>query len=376
MAAFNSYSRSWCGMDKMETECKGCMDNHHILDIYLCLSMPQVQSLITRIKQTGVQRQPWQFASISSDSQDEIHPPNSSVNKVNAEEMQDQAPENIIRKRPINRSKVSNRITYRRERKRRTNLSCETVTAESSPSPPANRAFFPLELGLFSFPVEFVCMRKLAVRTNWPTAAQKPLRKALNGYFSFRAYVSPSITTKPNQQQPVERIESQVRQKQQRETYKIPSQNTIQKLHHRYHSQEAHESIQEHSPLRCRREILLQDILGDFNRIGICFESSWARGQRLGRGGCWRGCRCVSFRSHCGGGSESWSCGSCVARGLRNWFRNVDSLKQRGFRVSRVTGWDRNWAKGIEEGSSEVELMLMLAWSYSVQYRRSSRDWG
>ena len=100
------------------------------------------------------------------DSQDEIHPPNSSVNKVNAEEMQDQAPENIIRKRPINRSKVSNQITYRRERESRTNLSCETVTAESSPSPPANRAFFPLELGLFSFLVEFVCMRKLAVRTN------------------------------------------------------------------------------------------------------------------------------------------------------------------------------------------------------------------
>lgn len=27
-----------------------------------------------------------------------------------------------------------------------------------------------------------VCMRKLAVRTNWPTEAEKPLRKALKGY--------------------------------------------------------------------------------------------------------------------------------------------------------------------------------------------------
>ena len=35
--------------------------------------------------------------------QDEIYPPNSSVNKVNTEEMQNQAPEDIIRKCPINR---------------------------------------------------------------------------------------------------------------------------------------------------------------------------------------------------------------------------------------------------------------------------------
>lgn len=29
---------------------------------------------------------------------------------------------------------------------------------------------------------ELVCILKLAVRTNWPTAAEKPLRKALKGY--------------------------------------------------------------------------------------------------------------------------------------------------------------------------------------------------
>jgi hypothetical protein len=28
----------------------------------------------------------------------------------------------------------------------------------------------------------FVCMRKLTVRTNWPTVAEKPERKALKGY--------------------------------------------------------------------------------------------------------------------------------------------------------------------------------------------------
>jgi hypothetical protein len=30
-----------------------------------------------------------------------------------------------------------------------------------------------------------VCMRREAVRTNWPTAALKPARKALNGYIKL-----------------------------------------------------------------------------------------------------------------------------------------------------------------------------------------------
>ena len=53
-----------------------------------------------------------------------------------------------------------------------------------SSSSSANRAFFPFELGLLEVaPESLVCMRREAVRTNWPTAALKPLRKALNGYW-------------------------------------------------------------------------------------------------------------------------------------------------------------------------------------------------
>jgi hypothetical protein len=35
----------------------------------------------------------------------------------------------------------------------------------------------------------FVWIRKLAVRTNWPTVALKPARKALNGYVPVLAYI-------------------------------------------------------------------------------------------------------------------------------------------------------------------------------------------
>lgn len=40
---------------------------------------------------------------------------------------------------------------------------------------------FPFDGVLVSLVGSLVCIRKLAVRTNWPTAAQKPLRKALKG---------------------------------------------------------------------------------------------------------------------------------------------------------------------------------------------------
>lgn len=39
----------------------------------------------------------------------------------------------------------------------------------------------PLNSALFS---GFVCTRKLAVRTNWPTVAENPERKALKGCIS------------------------------------------------------------------------------------------------------------------------------------------------------------------------------------------------
>ena len=59
-----------------------------------------------------------------------------------------------------------------KERRGETYRSCETV----------------LNSDLFS---GFVWMRRLAVRTNWPTVALKPARKALKGYWfldQFRAF--------------------------------------------------------------------------------------------------------------------------------------------------------------------------------------------
>lgn len=114
-----------------------------------------------------------------------------SIDEIDTEEMQDQAPEDIIRERPIRKTNISTIVPYSSQPRTKSNpiqyihsratthLSCEMAFPEASPSTPSNLAFFPLE---FLFPVEpLVCMRKLAVRTSCPIAAQKPLRKALKG---------------------------------------------------------------------------------------------------------------------------------------------------------------------------------------------------
>lgn len=112
-----------------------------------------------------------------------------SVDKVNAEKVQDQAPKDVIRECPNQRKNVksANVLPTCTAAAYQTYLSWETSPLDSSASP-ANRAFFPFELGLLSFLLGvLVCILRLAVRTNWPTAAQKPLRKALNGYYQVES---------------------------------------------------------------------------------------------------------------------------------------------------------------------------------------------
>ena len=87
---------------------------------------------------------------------------NQSVYKIHAKKMQYQAPEHEIRKRPTTpHHQHSSPIgEYEERRLYRSGLTL-------------------LNSALFS---GFVWMRKLAVRTNWPTVALKPARKALKGW--------------------------------------------------------------------------------------------------------------------------------------------------------------------------------------------------
>jgi hypothetical protein len=81
------------------------------------------------------------------------------------------------------------------------------------------------------------------VSTNCPTVAEKPERKALNGYFKSKVSTAPSschilIQGKGN-------------------AYVIPSNNTIHKLQHPNHNQKRHENINQLRPLRRRIQIIL-----------------------------------------------------------------------------------------------------------------------
>jgi hypothetical protein len=123
-----------------------------------------------------------------------------SIDKVDAEEMQNQAPKNEIRECPTVTQHVStgpshshtrcavphNRDLNMTARERKiSHLSCDTPSV-SFPRPVTSLpAFAGTEETPFPLApsTELVCIRKLAVRTNWPTAAQKPLRKALKGCF-------------------------------------------------------------------------------------------------------------------------------------------------------------------------------------------------
>jgi hypothetical protein len=97
------------------------------------------------------------------------------IDKINAEKVQNQTAENKVCKR----SATCQHFLRSLKIKRRTYRSCETSCVPSS--------VFPFALAPFAVAAgvdeeELVCIRKLAVRTNWPTAAENPARKALNGY--------------------------------------------------------------------------------------------------------------------------------------------------------------------------------------------------
>jgi len=82
------------------------------------------------------------------------------VDEVDAEEVQYHAPKDVVRKRSA--AVVSITLMCSAECKH-PYLSCDILS---------NSALFSA----------FVCIRKLAVSTNCPTVAEKPDRKALNGY--------------------------------------------------------------------------------------------------------------------------------------------------------------------------------------------------
>ena len=79
--------------------------------------------------------------------------------------------------------------------------------------------------------------------TNWPTVAEKPDRKALNGYVSHSLSASPSKSLY---------LMSGI-------TYIIPSQYAIDKLQHSHYDQKCHECVQELRPLGCGGEIVVPD---------------------------------------------------------------------------------------------------------------------
>lgn len=105
----------------------------------------------------------------------QTNPAARSVNEIDTEEMQNQAPEDVIRKGPVI---ISTHSTAHTPPNQKAYLSCETAPTEPDSFPFAVAADLAPSFGT---PL-LVCMRRLAVRTNWPTAAQKPLRNALNGY--------------------------------------------------------------------------------------------------------------------------------------------------------------------------------------------------
>jgi hypothetical protein len=112
----------------------------------------------------------------------------------------------------------------RRKKERSFHLSCETPPLTPSPYlsalPPDPLAL--LDPGPSS--TELVCIRKLAVRTNCPTAAQNPLRKALKGC-----------------------SESNISNNLPRESgmgvYIVPGQHTISELHTTNKHEKGHEGV-------------------------------------------------------------------------------------------------------------------------------------
>lgn len=73
-----------------------------------------------------------------------------------------------------------------------------------------------------------VCMRSDAVRTNWPTDALKPERKALKGY------------------RLVSNVDSE--RADRFATYIVSSQNTIKELHHSHYHKPSHEDVKQNGP--------------------------------------------------------------------------------------------------------------------------------
>jgi hypothetical protein len=98
-------------------------------------------------------------------------------------------------------------------------------------------------------------MRKLAVSTNWPTAAQNPLRKALKGYGTITRQHPISICNAANGTG--------------NRSHVVSSQYAIEELHSADKQQKHHEGVKHHGALRRCGEVLLPYMVGDLVYRGI-----------------------------------------------------------------------------------------------------------
>jgi hypothetical protein len=128
-----------------------------------------------------------------------------------------------------------------------------------------------------------VCMRKLTVRTNWPTVAEKPERKALKGCNKSRSSAKRQFLdfTHIEQWNPIHQQESKDRMfstspqehpENSKTTYKISSNNTINKLQHSHGNQEDQESVQQFHALRRLVDVLVPHSRADLLQVcGIAY---------------------------------------------------------------------------------------------------------
>ena len=134
--------------------------------------------------------------------------------------------------------------------------------------------------------VVVVVVRKradLPVRTNWPTVDEKPDRKALKGwtlasfvlsYFSrlsLMSFSSSRLSTSVSF--PYLPVSASVK------TYIIAGQHAVRKLQHADRHQKGHKRIQKLRPLRCRLQVVLQQVV---KHVLECIGRGRRRRLRLG----------------------------------------------------------------------------------------------
>ena len=150
-----------------------------------------------------------------------------------------------------------------------------------------------------------VCMRKLTVRTNWPTVAEKPERKALKGCVEILSSARRTRnSTLPQVQWPMDQRLLHVfspRDGKHGYTHKVASNHAVGKLQHAHGDQEDEESIEQLHALRRLVDVLVPDADADLLQVlcaahlaagaggGFVGGASWLAGGG-GDDGCGFGC--------------------------------------------------------------------------------------